>query len=532
MRRIYLLCIFLLFASGNLSRLHAQSYPPFTVNICTPASSGYYFTDPFSVITPNYPHTQMILDAKGKVLYYHSLPGSSIHFSLQPNGLISYNQGNQFYFIDSTFNIVDSVTTQNGIYQDSHEIQVLPNGHYLLLGYEFQVMDLSAYHYFNHAGDPGSPTAIVKCVVIQELDQSHNVVFEWHSKNYFSFDDCDSIAMNSPVNVDWTHSNSVEMDDDGNILLSSRHFDEITKINRSDSSIIWRLGGKRNQFLFTNDTNMFLLQHDIRRNPSGTISFFDNGRQNPFHHGSGKEYQLDENNLTATLVSHFSPDTNLNSQAMGSFQQLPNGNTVVDYGIEPGIEQPFDVFDPAGNIQFQISFADSLWSYRTFNYDTLPWQLPRTQITCYTIGNQSFLDAGPGYPKYIWSTGDTTQVIPVTTTDTFSVFVKMGNGGFMRSYEFVVSDLQNVCGLTNISGLNAAAEFTVYPNPVTDILNIQSESFNGKETSLSIIDYTGKKLKDKMISASGNQISLEVKDLPPGIYVAIINGVAKRFVKI
>jgi hypothetical protein len=59
------------------------------------------------------------------------------------------------------------------------------------------------------------------------------------------------------VNVDWTHSNAVEFDYNGHLLLSSRPLNEITKINRQTGNVMWRFGGKYNNFTFIGDTVPF-----------------------------------------------------------------------------------------------------------------------------------------------------------------------------------------------------------------------------------------------------------------------------------
>ena len=69
--------------------------------------------------------------------------------------------------------------------------------------------------------------------------------------------------------IDPVHINSVAIDSDTSILISSRHMDEITKIDRRTGDIIWRLGGKKNDFTFINDTIGFSHQHSVSRLKNG-----------------------------------------------------------------------------------------------------------------------------------------------------------------------------------------------------------------------------------------------------------------------
>lgn len=78
--------------------------------------------------------------------------------------------------------------------------------------------------------------------IIQELDQSKNVVFQWRSWDHFRITDATHEDLTAAL-VDYVHANALEVDNDGNILLSSRHLDEITKIDRQTGNIIWRLDG-------------------------------------------------------------------------------------------------------------------------------------------------------------------------------------------------------------------------------------------------------------------------------------------------
>ncbi|MBK7183238.1 MAG: aryl-sulfate sulfotransferase [Bacteroidetes bacterium] len=356
-----------------------QSYPSFTATIYDSLSSGYYFLAPLplGVGTPINTPSQMIIDHNANVVYYKSV-GSAINigdFKIQEAiGQISYSTANKFRLMDSSFTIIDSVRCKAGIIPDDHDMQVLPNGHFLLIGYENVTMDLSSYNLFSGTGAPGSTTATVRFGVIQEQDANKNIVFEWHSKDYFSFVDMDTKWLSSPTFVDFTHFNAVELDTDGNILVSSRHLNEITKINRTTGAVMWRLGGNANQFTFTNDTEMFKAQHDIRRITNGNITLFDNGEPGvPFHPATAKEYQLDETTLTATLVWSYVNEPSIYSTAMGNVQRHANGNTLINYGWYRGSNTLFTVVNPSGAKVFELSFPDSLRSYRSFYYPTLPF---------------------------------------------------------------------------------------------------------------------------------------------------------------
>jgi hypothetical protein len=161
---------------------------------------------------------------------------------MQPNGKMSYYDITKmkYYLMDSTFMVVDSIQMTHGYETDQHDLQILSDNHYLLFGVENRIMNLTNYHYFgyNH-NQPGSANAIVSGVVIQEFDETKALVLEWKGHDHYLFDDVDPIWLSSPSKVDWTHANSVERDYDGNILISLRHFNEITKIDFQTGDIIW-----------------------------------------------------------------------------------------------------------------------------------------------------------------------------------------------------------------------------------------------------------------------------------------------------
>jgi hypothetical protein len=512
-------------------RFLAQALPVYSVTVSTPQSTGYYFTTPIKVgagsasVIP----TQMILDNFGNLVYYKKFQvGGSSDFKLHANGIISYSSNNKFYLVDSTFTVVDSVVPKNGVLFDGHDMQILPNGNFLILGMEKVVMNLSSYNYFGpNNTNPGSNSATVTCGIIQELDAAKNVVFEWHCKDHYNFGDVDPVWLAGPANVDWTHLNAVEKDNDGNYLLSVRHFNEITKINKNTGAIIWRLGGNANQFTFTNDAQKFIGQHDIRRIANGNITLFDNGKLSPLHAAIAKEYQLNETTLTANLVWSYVENNNAFSRSLGNQQRLNNGNTLVNYGTLNNSDCVFNVVTNTGAKLFELAFADTLRSYRSFNYPTLPWQLNRPVINCYSFGGQTYLDAGSGSASYLWNTGATTQTILITGTGTYFVFVPKGQGGFISSSPFTIADLSTAC-ITGINDNVFNSQFIeVFPSPATDVLKIRA---SGSKISLELFDLIGKCVK-KEEYINQNAVLLPLSDLPSGVYLLKVNGIAKKIIK-
>ena len=129
---------------------------------------------------------------------------------------------------------------------------LLPNGHAFVLGDDFQTVRMDSIV------EGGDSSAIVEGIIVQEID--------------------------------------------GTLLLSSRHLDEIMKIDRQTGDIIWRWGGKNNEFTFVDDTRGFSHQHAVRRIPNGDVTLFDNGNFHSPPFSRALEYRLDELGKTATLV--------------------------------------------------------------------------------------------------------------------------------------------------------------------------------------------------------------------------------------
>ena len=210
----------------------------------------------------------------------------------------------------------------------------------------------------------GNPYAVVTGIIVQELDQAKNVVFQWRSWDHFQITDNTHEDLTAAT-IDYVHSNAIELDGDGNILLSSRHLDEITKIDRSTGNTIWRMGGKNNQFTFVNDSIGYSHQHAIRRLANGNFTLFDNGNFHTPPFSRAVEYQVDEVNKVATLVWQYRNNPDYVSVAMGYVQRLSNGNTLIGWGAtNPSVTE----VTSDGKKVYEMSLPDQVVSYRAFRY--------------------------------------------------------------------------------------------------------------------------------------------------------------------
>jgi Arylsulfotransferase (ASST)/Secretion system C-terminal sorting domain/Bacterial Ig-like domain len=345
-----------------------SDFPQLYISVLSNPSPGYLFMSNFdaSAFDPSQQKlTQpylMILNNSGRPFYYKRMSNFCIDFTLQPGGLITYfdSKVGYFYAMNSHFSIVDSFYCGNRYPTDFHELQILPNGHYLIIGDDYEVVDMSKIV------TGGDTNAVVTGIIIQELDENKNVVFQWRSWDHYKITDAtDDISLTDSI-IDPIHTNAIEEDRDGNLLISDRHMDEITKIDRQTGDIIWRLGGKNNQFQFLNDDVGFSHQHDIRRLPNGDITLFDDGNLHWSQLSSrAVEYNLDENNKTTELVWQFKNIPDEYTDAMGNVQRLADGNTVIGWGTGgPAITE----VTQQGLKELELSLPENVFNYRAFNF--------------------------------------------------------------------------------------------------------------------------------------------------------------------
>ncbi|WP_134324930.1 arylsulfotransferase family protein [Cumulibacter soli] len=240
--------------------------------------------------------------------------------------------------LDDSYQEIATVTTGGEIGEgkvDIHESTLTDDGTALLISYVPTQADLTSFG--------GEEDGWVFDSVIQEVDvESGEVVFEWHSLDHFDvsssvaeLDSLDQVTGDEENPFSYFHLNSVTLDDDGDLLLSSRNTSALYKIDHQSGEVIWTLGGAESDFAMGADTE-FHWQHDAERQPDGSITLFDNqGAPDIGDSARGIQLEVDEEAMTVELAAEFlPPDGDRTSGSQGSFQLLPDGTVLIGWGSQ------------------------------------------------------------------------------------------------------------------------------------------------------------------------------------------------------
>lgn len=290
----------------------------------------------------------IVIDNTGRVVWYRQFPsGAGLNFMAQPTGRyllrpLTPQAGDiePWVELDPLGNVTRTLTCASGLQPRLHDIIVEPDGSYLLLCDETRTMDLTAVG--------GVAGARVTGTVVQHIGATGELLFEWSPFDHFDITDLDP-AERTGGNVNWTHGNALDIDTDGNLLVSFRSLGEITKIDATTGAVMWRLGGRRNQFaLLDTPTPAFSRQHSVRACGAGTLLLLDNvGDPNE---SRAERYVLDESSRTARLAHSYGSAPRVVTEIGGSVQMLENGRTLVSFGTAGRVEE----YDAAGRLTWRI----------------------------------------------------------------------------------------------------------------------------------------------------------------------------------
>lgn len=537
-----------------------ENFPYININIANnPPIGEYYFIAPwtYNFVTDPY---MIICDASGIPVYFRKAEAAIFNFKIQPNGLLSFAELDIDYkniIIDSAYQFVESYQMGNGYFNtDAHDFVALENGHVFVMGTDWQIYAMDT------VVPGGNPNAMVCGFILQEQDADKNVIFQWRSWDHFQITDAGPQIDLTDYSIDYVHGNTIEVDSDTSILISSRSLDEITRIHRNSGEIIWRFGGKKNQFNFQNDTLGFTMQHDCRRLQNGHITLFDNGRMHPDpKFSSALEYELDEVNLEATLISRLRNDPDIYGNAMGSAQWTNDSAVVVGWGNGvPGMTE----FTLDGSVNMEIKYQGV--SYRAFRY---PWKsnyfLTNTDSLLFEINipdslikeieitnpNEFEIEITSIYNSlpFFTTANEFPIVVPSQESRVLFMQFKPDTAGFYQDVLTINSDINNdtlvqriaqqivLTGSSKTSGqidsYSTEQEILIYPNPTNQnvIIELTKEKFSG---NLLLFDVKGVFIFERELN-NVKRIELSLAMFNDGIYfvqLSELSGMDSKFYKI
>ncbi|KAJ6107228.1 hypothetical protein N7523_008551 [Penicillium sp. IBT 18751x] len=365
-------------------------------------------SDGYVMLAPRGPAVRkagpMILDSEGHLVWFKEYD-SWVTFNLnvytfKGEKYLTYWAGDHVdgehavgsgYMLNSHYEQVYKIDGVDGLDVDIHEFQITQDDTAVFIAYAITPADL------RDVG--GLENGWVWDGIFVEVDvESNEILFEWRASEHFSFTeverDREGNGDSEDQPWDFFHINSVDKDDMGNFLVSSRYMNSLAYVDGRTGEIIWKLGGKRNSFvdLSGGAATNFSWQHHARFQPdystskTRAITIFDNssrGQGAPENPSRGLFIDIDERDMTASVRQQYWNPLPISSQSQGSVQILHNGNVLVGYGYSAAYTE----FAPDGEVLCDVHFGSEssfdtgqVMSYRVFKQDWIGLPLTNPDV--------------------------------------------------------------------------------------------------------------------------------------------------------
>lgn len=423
-------------------------------------------------------------------------------------------------------------------YRQHHDIEPMPNGNILILGWEIIPGD----EVIAAGRDPAATGVEVWSEFIVEIEpmgsDEGQVIWEWHAwdhlvqefdsgkANYGNvadhpelFDVNYMVDLNPNTNQDWMHANAISYNEDRDeIAISSRNFSEIWIIDHSTTTeeaaghsggngqkggdLLYRYGNPQTYKRGTSADQQFFRQHNIRWIPegfphAGKLMVFNNGVNRPGGSQSSADIfsppldadgqYSDPGNLAygPQNLDWTYADSDYYSSIMSSAQILPNGNVLMCFGEE----SRFREVTPTG---------DLVWDYQSPVGNTGPITQGETASGSIFRATR-FAPDFPGFAGKDISPGSPIELEPISLDCTI--------------YENEVS-----------TDDPTSEELLILQNPVSHQLLLHHPT--QEKISIEIRDLGGRLID--YFDASEVSITRSTTNWAPGIYFIVIRGLAGR----
>lgn len=316
----------------------------------------------------------IIFDRHGVPVWWFKGDDTIIDLKYLEDGTLAWNVGEPVrdprYEIRSLDGTLLNTLRAVGHETDRHDIQLLPNGNYMLIAAKRRSTptDLTSF------GGPADATILD--AELQEVTPAGTLVWSWDSKDHIGLAETghwwDDYVLGNTDSYggayDYVHINSIDVSP-RSIVLSMRNTDGIYKIDRASGNIEWKLGGTPTPESLTVIGDAFGShplggQHDARILADGTLTAHENGfPQN--RRPRVVRYAIDEETRTATLLESFSDPEVPEALCCGSARRADDGSWLTSWGGVGETPHPVAEYNRAGQRIFSLEFTQpGVFSYR------------------------------------------------------------------------------------------------------------------------------------------------------------------------
>ena len=365
----------------------------------------------FNTSEPTPAYFNVILDERGAPVWYKRSSRQLINLQRLGDGtLVSSPLGRFFgttdddlghwiHDVDGTLLAEHGTSDSVTLPVDHHDYLPGPvAGGWTIVSYPFREdVDTTAVPWGGHVDDSVVDASIV------ELDDRGGTVWEWDSVDHFGLAETtfpQRFARWSDRyggEIDLIHVNSFQRLDDGDYVVSARHLDAAFRIDRATGDVEWILGSLPSD----PDALGYVQNPDGSKHPSGDnrleiigdpwggprrphdarlhevdgtllLTLHDNRTARVGETARFVVYEIDEVEMTATLVREIRNPGGQVSGALGSARRADDGSVLVNWGQLQPMFQEFDADDDLQLSITQLSATTQQPSGSTYRVVKLP----------------------------------------------------------------------------------------------------------------------------------------------------------------
>jgi len=279
-----------------------------------------------------------LIDSTGRIVWHYRTKDYPFGADRRKNGnFVFMDKGHGLVEVDRTGRVVHELKQREPEREMHHAIVVTPRDTVLYIAFDTEL----------HNGKPLKGEAI----------------WEWNPdtgedvKRWRSWDFMDpGLDRSARTAGEWLHANSLHVGPRGNILVSFHYINQVISIAPDWKSIEWRLGGVR-PTIGVAPEHQTSAQHTAAEIEPNRILLFDNRTALQPPYSRAVEYVIEGDK--ARQVWEWRPSHDNYAAAVSSARRLPNGNTLIAFGMvkgRNGSTGPTEAFEvtPDGKVAWHV----------------------------------------------------------------------------------------------------------------------------------------------------------------------------------